>query len=287
MHFLLALGAISFWSTNATVASIILQKLPVEQVQFLQFLGAFCVLAVVKVFQENERRWQVSTEAAVLGSIGLTGTMIFQYFAFYFGPIVHVNIIAYAWPVLTVLMILGSGTTSHPKRLMGLAVLGFLGASLVVSDGSQQSAQDNFSVWGILTAIGSATCMAFYSFAVGRRSVNATECLTAGALLGVIATGIWCWLGSSHWANIQDVLVGLYLGIGPMGVGYLLWSSALKKDRLGNVPILGFLTPITSTGLLLAMGAGASINFRGIIGACIVIATCALVGWHSWLSSRG
>ena len=62
MHFLLALGP-----------SQILQKLPVEQVQFLQFLGAFCVLAVVKVFQENERRWRKA--------IGLTGTMIFQYFA--------------------------------------------------------------------------------------------------------------------------------------------------------------------------------------------------------------
>ena len=89
MAFILALAAIFLWSTNAVVANHALKEMPVEQVQFLQFLGACFVILLIVWRRRPETKIQTSEWHVrwALGVIGLTGTMIFQYIAFDIGPI--------------------------------------------------------------------------------------------------------------------------------------------------------------------------------------------------------
>ncbi len=278
--YLFAFCAIALWSTNAVTASFVLQILPVEQVQFLQFLGAFLVFAVLrKTLIQADQKSKSSKTAWLLGIIGLTGTMIFQYIAFAIGPITESNIIAYAWPLIATIFVILTGTAHRPLLLLCLAIVGFLGACLVI--GGNQIIQLKFTTnsYGFIAAIASALCMAVYSFGIGRSGTSANDVLLPGAIVGLIITAIWCFLGESYWENQWALIAGFYLGVGPMGIGFLFWSWAMQKDPSGNTALLGFLTPITSTSLLLLNGE--VMDTTSIIGTVIVLGCCTLIGLRS------
>jgi len=280
MALLLALSAIALWSTNALVAKYVLQILPVEQVQFLQFLGAFFVFFLIALSRrELHRQFKLTRVAWILGIIGLPGTMIFQYLAFAAGPITEVNIIAYAWPLIAAVFIVVIGDALRPISLLLLAVFGFIGAVMVI--GGDQLASMNISVGlsGFVTAAISALCMAIYSCGIGRTSINVNDILLPASGLGLIITALWCFFGASHWGALGPLLAGLYLGVGPMGLGYLFWSLAMQKDPSGRTALMAFLTPITSTMLLLTNGE--VLETYSMIGAVIVIVCCSLIGVQS------
>lgn len=280
MVYFLAISAVALWSTNALVASLVLTALPVEQVQFLQFLGALIIFAVIRYSRKSENRARkISGPSWLLGITGLTGTMIFQYIAFAIGPITEVNVIAYAWPLITALLIVKSGATSYPRLLIFLSFLGFLGSAMVIGGNMLFHLSLNLNVYGFLFASLSALCMAFYSFGIGRVKVDANDVLFTGAFVGVIITAIWCFFGDAIWTLPWTIIAGLYLGIGPMGVGYLLWSFAMQRDTSGNAALLGFLTPITST--LLLVSNGNVMDVTSIFGAFLVIVSCAIIGMRS------
>lgn len=280
MAYFYALCAIGLWSTNAVTAKFVLQYLPVEQVQFLQFLGAFLIFVFLKYPSGKPGKWvQFNKKAWLLGIVGLTGTMIFQYIAFSMGPITETNIIAYAWPLIAAIFIIRAGNSSHPIQLLSIAVAGFFGVGLVI--GGNQFTQLDFvnNFYGFGAAITSALCMAIFSFGIGRTQINANEALLPGAVAGLIITSIWCLLGDMRWGSLWSLSAGLYLGAGPMGVGYLLWSWAMQRDTNGNTALLGFLTPVLSTGLLLSDGE--FLETISFIGAVIVIGCCTLIGLRS------
>ena len=169
MAYVLALCAIAFWSTNAVTAKFVLQGLPVEQIQFLQFLGATCVFAFLRYGSTAKgKQNRVGITAWILGTVGLTGTMIFQYIGFDIGPITEANIIAYAWPLFAVFFVVLSGTTPRPILLLTLAVIGFLGAGLVIGGNEWSNLSFATSPYGFMAAALSAVCMAVYTFGIGQ-----------------------------------------------------------------------------------------------------------------------
>lgn len=280
MAYLLALCAIVLWSTNAVTASFVLKVLPVEQVQFLQFLGAFLVFVLFRyASRKTNGQKRLSAAAWALGIIGLTGTMIFQYVAFAIGPITEVNIIAYAWPLIAAIFVIATCNAPRPILLLSLAIAGFLGAGLVI--GGDQLVQFGFvtNSYGFIAAVASALCMAIYSFGIGRTKTNANDVLIPGSIIGLIITAIWCFHGNVEWNISWPLAAGLYLGAGPMGAGYLFWSWAMQKDPNGNTALFGFLTPITSTGLLFFNGL--MLETTSLIGAVIVIGCCTIIGLQS------
>ena len=280
MVYLFAIGAVALWSTNALVASLVLTELPVEQVQFLQFLGALIIFAAIRYSRKlKDGTLKISRASWMLGIMGLTGTMIFQYIAFSIGPITEVNVIAYAWPLITALLIVKAGATSHPRLLIFMSFIGFLGAAIVIGGDTLFNLSLELNVYGFLFASLSALCMAFYSFGIGRVTVDANNVLFAGAFIGFIITAIWCFFGEAVWTSPRAITAGLYLGVGPMGVGYLLWSFAMQRDKSGNAALLGFLTPITST--LLLLGNGNVMNATSIFGAFLVIVSCLIISLRS------
>ncbi len=279
-----AFGAICFWSSNAVVAKFTLRGLAVEQVQFLQFVGATAVFFLIsRVGRSSDKTTgtarspggRVGVFALTLGLIGLCGTMVFQYLAFAAGPIAQVNLIAYSWPLLSAVLVIAMGASRHPFRLFLISLIGFIGVSLLISGGSETDWSDT-NLWGICAATLSALCMAVYTVAIGRTGCSSAALLLPASLTGLAGTLVWCLLKGAPWAAPELIPLGLYLGAGPMGLGYLLWTAALRHDNAGRVAIFGYATPVLSTLWLLI--SGEHLTTAMAIGGVLVIASCTLIG---------
>ena len=273
---LLALGAIVLWSTNAIVAQFALGALQVEQVQLLQFAGATAVFLVAKLLTGNTGGGSIAT-GALLGLVGITGTMVFQYLAFAAGPIAEVNIVAYAWPLMAALIFIAVGKAERPLCFASLTLLGFIGAALVIlrdADGIHLSKLGSGHIW----ALASAFCMASYSAAIGRVKCDQHTAHLAGSLAGLAIAGLWCVMAGYSIPDPGSISfwLALYLGAGPIGIGYLLWAWAMRTDTAGRLESIGYLTPVSSTMLL--MLSGVVMGPIAILGSVIVITCCAAIG---------
>ena len=210
-----------------------------------------------------------------VGIVGLVGTMVLQYVAFASMPVIEANLVAYTWPLMVAAAVIVQGSPRRPTLLGVTAVLGFVGVALVISGGRDQSWFQG-SLTGYLAAFGSALCMAFYSIAVGRLATSPDRLLLPSALAGVALTLLWCLHDGVAWQAGAYLIAGLYLGAGPMGLGYYFWSQALRFDRGGKVAVVAYLTPIASTFLLTL--SGERLTMTAIAGAVLVIGSCIAVG---------
>ncbi|TIQ34477.1 MAG: DMT family transporter [Mesorhizobium sp.] len=213
--------------------------------------------------------------AYAVGFIGLVGTMVLQYIAFASMPVIEANLVAYTWPLMVAAAVIVLGRPQRPLLLGLTAALGFAGVALVIS-GGRAHAWFEGSLVGYCAAFGSALCMAFYSIAVGRLAVSPDRLLLPSALIGVALTFAWCLYDGVAGLSGTPLLLGLYLGAGPMGLGYYFWSRALSLDQGGRLAVVAYLTPIAST-LLLALS-GESLSMTAIAGAVLVIGSCIAVG---------
>ncbi|KRB31874.1 MULTISPECIES: DMT family transporter [Mesorhizobium] len=272
-----AAGAVALWSTNALVGKSLLANHPVSQVQFLQFAGAALVLAVIRLMSREKSAPVAGAALASLavGFIGLVGTMVLQYIAFASMPVIEANLVAYTWPLMVAAAVIVFENPRRPALLGLAAALGFVGVALVIS-GGRESAWFQGDLVGYFAAFGSALCMAFYSVMVRRLATSPERLLLPSSLVGVALTLLWSAREGVAWPTGVDLALGLYLGAGPMGLGYHLWSRALKLEGSGKVAVIAYLTPIAST-LLLTLS-GERLTTTAIAGAVLVIGSCIAVG---------
>lgn len=271
---LLALCAIAFWSTNAMVAHWLLEAHQLSNIQTLQFVGATLVFLFIGRKGKRPAK-RVLLNGACVGVLGLVGTMVFQYIAFANAPVIQANIIAYSWPLLLALVHVFVGRSSRPVFLIGSAVAGFIGVSLVSGLASSSAV---FSPLGYGAAATSAICMASYSFLVGTIEVEPRDVLLPASLLGVVGCLVWSTMTGLSSFSVRELVAGLYLGCGPMGLGYVFWSVAMKHDATGRVSVFGYLTPVCSS--LLLWFTGSYLSAIAFFGAAIVVLSCLFVGWE-------
>jgi drug/metabolite transporter (DMT)-like permease len=218
--------------------------------------------------------------AYLVGFLGLVGTMVLQYIGFASMPVIEANLVAYTWPLMTATAVILLGRPRRPLLLGLAAALGFVGVALVISGGGAHFGSNRAlfegSFVGYLAAFGSALCMAFYSLTVGRLAVAPERLLLPSALIGVALTFTWSLHDGVVRPSGANLLLGLYLGAGPMGLGYYFWSRAAKLDHGGRIAVVAYLTPIAST-FLLALS-GESLSMTAIAGAVLVIGSCLAVG---------
>ncbi|ESY85549.1 membrane protein [Mesorhizobium sp. LNHC220B00] len=273
-----ATGAVALWSTNALVGKSLLASHPVSQVQFLQFVGAALVFAAIRLMSREKATAITASTALVplaVGFIGLVGTMVLQYIAFASMPVIEANLVAYTWPLMVAAAVIAFENPRRPALLGLAAALGFVGVALVISGGRDRTWFQG-DLAGYLCAFGSALCMAFYSVMVGRLATSPDRLLLPSSLVGVALTLMWSAREGIAWPTGVDLALGLYLGAGPMGLGYYFWSRALKLGGSAKVAVIAYLTPIAST-LLLTLS-GERLTTTAIAGAVLVVGSCIAVG---------
>ena len=259
-----ALGAIFLWGLLAALA-VRLASVP----PFLLTGVALLVGSLVGVRSLLSR--PPPPAALALGVYGLFGFHFFLFLALRRAPPVEANLVNYLWPLLIVLLapVLVPGVRWSARHALA-ALLGFAGAALLI--GSSARALGQGEMLGYAFALASALVWSTYSLLTRRFSHFPTGyvawfCLVSGAASlachfafeprYVPAAAEWPWL--------------LALGLGPMGTAFFLWDRALKGGdprALGN---LAYLTPLLSTVVLVAMGAG-TLGVIALVAMVLILA---------------
>jgi drug/metabolite transporter (DMT)-like permease len=240
-----ALGAILLWASLAAMVSR-LSALP----PFL--LTGLALLIGALVSLPHWRQWRVPWRTFLIAAGALFSYHLLLFLALRWAPPVIANLINYLWPLLIVLL---SPLFDRSLRLGGkiilAALLGFAGAAVAVSSG-KVSELTGWAWLGLLLALLAALIWASYSqllrrlppfssWAVGGFALAASGASLLMHLLfeprTAIASSDWPWL--------------LLLGLGPMGLAFVLWDRAMKTADPRRVGVLAYLTPVLSTALLL------------------------------------
>jgi len=265
----LALGTIALWSFQTFLGAALTSVPP-----FLLVGSALTVSGLIGVFKI--RTWRIPWKTFAMGSCGIFGYNLLFFTALQHAPPIETSLLNYLWPLLIVLLtpLFLEGYRLRWYHLMG-TVTGFFGASLIITGNRFEVDSSNIS--GYLLATGAALVWAVYSlltkkvkpFSMG--AVGAF-CLTAGLLSLIIH---FCF-ETSYLPSRQELGLIVLLGSGPLGLAYYTWDGAMK---LGDPRIIGslcYLTPLSSTLVLVFFG-GNSME-ESTIWAMIFIVGGALLG---------
>lgn len=269
---LCGLGAILLWATLALLAVTTRGIPPFETLSIsfgiacfagLVWLGARGRLAVLR---QPFKAW-------MLGFVGL-----FSYHALYFtamdnAPPAQAGLISYLWPLLIVLFAaLLPGGKLRANHLLG-ALMGLAGtALLLLGRHSDHGLHAGSAVAiGYLCAFAAAFVWSGYSVANRRISSVPSELIIGVCGLVSVAAAIVHGLTeptliphAMQWA----ALIGL--GLGPVGVAFLLWDFATKHGDLALLGTLSYAAPLLSTGLLVIAGR-AAFTFELCLAAALIV----------------
>ena len=270
---LYALGAIALWALLAALG-VALKHVP----PFL-LTGVALVIGSVPTWPLVARRpslWRVPLPTLALGVTGLFGFHFLLFLALRTAPPLQANLVNYLWPLFIVVLspLLLPGMVLRPLHVLA-ALLGFAGAAVAMLGGTD-GAGGPWS-WGYLLALASALIWACFSLLTRRVPPFPTAAVGLfGLLSGLLSLLCHAVLEPATALDANAWLLLTVAGLGPLGVAFLLWDKALKLGDPRQIGILSYLTPLSSTAVLMLTGAGA---FRWSIAlATLMIVGAAIVG---------
>ncbi len=240
-----ALGAILLWALFATLVRLAGDAPP------LQLTGvALCCGGLA-----SAHRWRAWRVPAAVLAFGVASLFLYHaslVAAFRFAPIAEANLLNYLWPLLIVVLA-PRAAPLRPGQWAGCA-LAFAGGALVIAPSASGLAGGHLA--GYVLAVSAAFTWAAYSLLPARLppySSWATGgfCLGAG-LLALAAHSLF----ETPYRPAAAELAGMAaIGIGPLGLSFVLWDRAMRTGRAATIGSLSYLTPVLSTLALAVTGA--------------------------------
>jgi drug/metabolite transporter (DMT)-like permease len=267
----LALTTILLWSFLAFLGVRVNHVPP-----FLVVGIALCVSGLLSAFRLRD--WRVPLRTFAIGIGGIFGYHFLYFSAFQHAPPIEVNLMNYLWPLLIVLLspLYLPGYRLRPHHLLG-ALIGLSGAGLIITGG--QLSLDIANLEGYLLAAGAALAWASYSLLSKRLPPFPTGAVGGFCLAsGLLSLGAYALtrnpFGMSSLTS-QDWLSLFLLGAGPMGAAFFTWDAALKRGDPRIIGSLAYLTPLTSTLVLILLG-GRSLTWVSGIAMVLIIGGAAI-----------
>lgn len=276
---LYALGAIALWATLASLGLSLAHVPPFLLTGLGLLIGSLIALPLSRF---DLRQWRVPPSTLALGVYGLFGFHFLLFIALRYAPPVEANLVNYLWPLLMVLLapVLLPGVGLTGVHVVA-ALLGFSGAALAIlgAPGVPNGAAASGWAWGYLPAIASAFIWSSYSVLCQRVRAFPTAAIGLfGLVSGLLSLVCHVALEPRVALSGHDWTLLVLMGLGPLGAAFFLWDMALKSGDVRQIGILSYLTPLTSTGLLMALSGRP-------LSANIVVATALILG-AAWLGSR-
>jgi len=264
-----ALAAIALWGTLAWL-SLKLAHVP-------PFLLVGTALAIGSLASIGRLRdWRAGPSLLALGVYGLFGFHFLLFMALRLAPPVEANLVNYLWPlfivVLAPLVLRGYHLTA---RHVVAALMGLAGAALLVTGGGKVAFAAAHAP-GYALALGSAFVWATYS--LGTKRIGAFPTATVGlfaAVSAALALALHALLEPAYAFTAGDLPWLVLMGAGPMGAAFFLWDAALKQGDPRMIGTLAYLTPLLSTLVLAASGAG-TITFATLAAMALIVGGAAL-----------
>lgn len=221
--------------------------------------------------QNPVRRLRLPLQVWLVGIGGLFGYHFLYFVALRLAPPVEANLINYLWPLLIVLFsALLPGERLRWFHLAG-AGLGLAGTVLIVTGGEIRFRAEYAA--GYAAALGCAATWAAYS--VRSRVYAAVPSDAVGGFCGATAAfALLCHfaLEPAGWpADTVTWATVVAMGLGPVGAAFFLWDHGVKRGDIKALGALAYLTPLLSTGLLVAFG-------RAEASPALATATALIVG---------
>ena len=196
-------------------------------------------------------------QAWLLGVGGLFGYHFFYFFALRTAPAAEASLINYLWPLLIVVFAsLLPGERLRSWHVAG-ALMGLVGTALLVTGGrvALPTGLTPGQVWGFASALAAAVTWAAYSVLSRRLASVPSEAV--GVFCGataVLAAVCHALFESTVWPTSFQWLAVLAMAAGPVGYAFLAWDIGMKRGDIRVLGACGYLTPLLSTGLLVAFG---------------------------------
>ena len=270
-----ALGAIALWATLAALGVALKTVPPFLLTGIALVIGSTPTWYLVA---RQPRLWSIPAGTLGMGVAGLFGFHFLLFLALRTAPPVQANLVNYLWPLFIVVLapLVLPGMGLRPTHYQA-ALLGFAGAAMAILGGGDGDIGP--WSWGYLLALASALIWAGYSLLTRRVRPFSTA---AVGLFGLVSglLSLFC-----HWLlepvttlTTQEWGMLVLAGLGPLGGAFLLWDKALKLGDPRQIGILSYLTPLSSTAVLMLLGAGP-------FSWSIVLAAAMIVG-AAWLGTR-
>ncbi|MCU0669552.1 MAG: DMT family transporter [Myxococcota bacterium] len=264
-----ALAAIALWGTLAWLSLELAHVPPFLLVGTALAIGSLASLGRL-------RDWRAGPRLLALGVYGLFGFHFLLFMALRLAPPVEANLVNYLWPLLIVVLapLVLPGYRLAARHVIA-ALMGLAGAALLVTGGGKV-AFDAAHAPGYALALGSAFVWATYS--LGTKRIGAFPTATVGlfaAVSAALALALHALLEPAYAFTAGDLPWLVLMGAGPMGAAFFLWDAALKQGDPRTIGTLAYLTPLLSTLVLAASGAGA-ITFASLVAMALIVGGAAL-----------
>lgn len=266
-----ALTTITLWSFLAYFGASLNNVPP-----FLLVGIALCISGLAGAIRIKQ--WRVPLKTLVMGVGGIFGYNFLYFFALQNAPAIEASLINYLWPLLIVLFspIILTGYRLKAYHIIGTAA-GFAGAGLIVTGGHLSLDMANLN--GYLYGAGAAVTWSLYSLLTKKVPPFSTAAVGLFTTIsGLMALGIHFLIEPVYVPTHQDWMFLVLLGVGPLGAAFFTWDAAMKKGDPRIIGALSYLTPLTSTLVLVVLGGHEFKSTTGI--AMVLIVVGALIG--SW-----
>ena len=241
------LGAILMWAIFATLVRHVGSAPP------LYLTGvALCCGSLASIY--HWRQWRVPAPTYAFGAGCLFIYHVCLVAAFRYAPIAGANLVNYLWPMLIV--ILAARRTEgglRPIQLLGCAIA-FAGCALAIAPTTWSYAPLHLAGY----TLAAVAALSWAAYSVGPRGLQAdSSWATGGFCLGA---GVLALLGHAlfeapYTPSIAEFGWIVAIGIGPLGMSFVLWNRAMRLGSASTIGSLSYLTPILSTLALAWAGA--------------------------------